>query len=315
MTPRVITFFLIVAVAAGGFTNRRMLVIHAFALTQASPELLDAGDEGPAARWFDDYFTVEPLDERTYAIGEPRYYQQNFSYLILGSERALLFDAGPGVRDIRPVAESLTDLPITFVPSHFHYDHLGNGTSFSSVAVIDLPYLRERAPNDELRPIRSEHLGFAEDFEIPTLTVTEWLAPRSTLSLGSRDLLVLHTPGHTEDSISLVDAANGMVFSGDFIYPGPLFAFLPNSSMGDYLLGTNEILAATPTGPRLLGAHRMEGPGVPELDIGDVEDLKASLEAIRAGTKSGEGVYPVEYEINDRLSLIAEPRWLQRWKR
>ena len=102
---------------AWGFAERRMLVIQAFAL-QDPPGLLAPSEEGPGARWVDDYFTVERLDERTYAIGEPRYAQQNFSYLILGSQRAVLFDAGPGIRDIRPVAESLTDLPITFQALH-----------------------------------------------------------------------------------------------------------------------------------------------------------------------------------------------------
>jgi hypothetical protein len=46
-------------------------------------------------RWFDDYFAVAELSEDAYAIGEPRYGQCNFSYLIVGSKRALLFDTGP----------------------------------------------------------------------------------------------------------------------------------------------------------------------------------------------------------------------------
>ena len=43
---------------------------------------------------------------------------------------AVLFNAGPGVRDIRPVIESITNLPVIFLPSHFHYDHVGNGIEF-----------------------------------------------------------------------------------------------------------------------------------------------------------------------------------------
>ena len=126
--------------------QRHLLLVLALSL-QGPPPLVDAVDEGPNVRWFDDYFTIEALDERSFAIGEPRYAQANYSYLLLGRERAVLFDAGPGVRDIRPVAESLTALPITFVPSHFHYDHVGNRIPFDDVAVVDLPYLRERAPD------------------------------------------------------------------------------------------------------------------------------------------------------------------------
>jgi glyoxylase-like metal-dependent hydrolase (beta-lactamase superfamily II) len=114
------------------------------------PELLPAEDEGDQVRWHDDYYTIEQLDSRTIAIGEPRYYQQNISYLILGEDRAILFDAGAGSRKIRPVAEGLTNLPITFVPSHFHYDHVGDGLPFDRIAVVDLPHIRSRAREDQL---------------------------------------------------------------------------------------------------------------------------------------------------------------------
>ena len=50
------------------------------------PDLLAAADEGAGVRWHDDYFIVQAIDPRTYAIGEPRYHQQNFNYLIVCPE-------------------------------------------------------------------------------------------------------------------------------------------------------------------------------------------------------------------------------------
>jgi hydroxyacylglutathione hydrolase len=304
---------LLVLALSWGLIERRMLVVRVLTLLLPTPELSEATDQGPRARWVDDYYTVEALDERTFAIGEPRYAQQNFSYLIVGSERAVLFDAGPGVRDIRPIAESLTDRPITFVPSHLHFDHLGDGARFSSIAVVDLPDLRERDRNGQLTPTNAEHLGFTEGFAIPTLQVTEWIAPGSTISLGDRSLLVLHTPGHTADSITLVETATGLIFSGDFVYPGPLFAFLPGSAMGDYLDGAEVILHFAPSESRILAAHRAEPSGLPELALSDVEDLEAALLQIERRELAGQGIYPVIYPVNERMSLRAEPRWLQRW--
>lgn len=102
-------------------------------------------------RWFDDYFTVQAIDPQTFVIGEPRYHQQNFNYLIIGSERAALFDAGTGLRDIRPVVAALTGRPVTFVPSHFHFDHVGNEVTFERMAVADRPQLRARAEEGRLR--------------------------------------------------------------------------------------------------------------------------------------------------------------------
>jgi glyoxylase-like metal-dependent hydrolase (beta-lactamase superfamily II) len=310
---KAITTLAVLAVVAGVVIDQRhRIMVYALA-SQGVPALLEPADEGAEVRWHDDYFTVQALDERTFAIGEPRYYQQNFSYLIVGSERAVLFDAGPGVRDIRPVVEALTDLPTTFVPSHFHYDHVGNSISFEYVAVLDLPYLRERAPDGRLRLGWREHLGSAEGIDAPTLEVDEWLAPGATLSLGGRTLRVLHTPGHTEDSISLLDVNSGFVFAADFIYPGPLLAILPNSNMGDYLQGADTLLAAVPANARVLAAHRMAPPGLPELGPSDVQDLQFALQEIRAGGLSGKGSYPVVYPVNDRIELWAEPAWLQDW--
>lgn len=297
-----------------GSIERRILVVRLASFLGPAPEQQSAAaDQGEGVRWLDDYYTVEALDDRTFAIGEPRYAQQNFSYLIVGSERAVLFDAGPGVRDIRPIAQSLTDRPILFVPSHFHFDHLGGVVDFANVAVVDLPQLRERVQDGRLRLTSVEHLGFTEGFATPTLPITEWLKPGGAISLGDRSLLVLHTPGHTPESISLVEASTGLIFSGDFLYPGPLYAFLPGSAMGDYQAGARTLLASAPGQARLLGAHRTAASGLPELTRGDLEDLAQTLREIHGGLRSGTGIYPVTYWVNERISLLAEPRWLQRW--
>ncbi len=310
---RLLWIVLAVAILGAVAVNQRhFILVHAMSFSDP-PALAEPTDEGARVRWHDDYFTVQALDENTFAIGEPRYYQQNYSYLIAGSERAVLFDAGPGHRDIRPVAQALTSLPITFVPSHFHYDHIGNEITFDRVAVVDLPYLRARAPANRLQLTLEEHLGVAEGFAIPTLEIDEWLAPGSLVPLGDRTLRVLHTPGHTEDSISLLDIESGFLFTGDFIYPGPLFAFLPNSGMGDYLQGADTLLRGSPTRARLFGAHRVSAPGAPELDTTDVAQLQSALRQIKSGELEGEGFYPVSYRVSSRLELLAEPRWLQNW--
>ena len=300
------------ALAALGVWQRHRL-LGALLSLQGAPPLGAATEEGPAVRWHDDYFTVQALDARTFAIGEPRYAQQNFSYLIAGTQRAVLFDAGPGLRDIRALAESLTPLPITFVPSHFHYDHVGNRITFERVAVVDLPGLRARAADNRLALLPLEHLGSAEGFVAPTLEVDEWLAVGATIALGERELVVLATPGHTEESISLLDRASGLLFSGDFVYPGALYAFLPNSSMGDYQAGARSVLAAAAPETRIFGAHRVAPPGAPELAMQDVRDLADTLAAIAAGTRESTGFYPAAYRVNARLELLAEPRPLQRW--
>ena len=54
----------------------------------APPPLMAPTDEGPGVNWVDDYYTVEEIAPDTFAIGEPRYQQQNFNYLIIGNDEA-----------------------------------------------------------------------------------------------------------------------------------------------------------------------------------------------------------------------------------
>lgn len=293
--------------------QRANILIYSMTSTEL-PQLLDPRDEGEGVVWFDDYYTIHKIDERTFAIGETRYYQLNFNYLILGDSRAVVFDAGTGQRDIGAVVASLTDLPITFIPSHLHYDHIGNDVVFDRTALVDLPHLRARAENGKLQLTRFEHLGEVEGYPLPELTVSEWLAPNETFDLGGRPLRVLYTPGHTQDSISLLDEGAGYLFAGDFLYPGQLYGFLPNSNMGDYLQGAQTIESASAVQLRVFGAHRDDALGVPELSFETVVQLQGALDAIRSGTLKSNGIYPVAYTVNDRVDLLSEPRWLQQWE-
>ncbi|MCG8412897.1 MAG: MBL fold metallo-hydrolase [Pseudomonadales bacterium] len=296
-----------------GVWQRHLLVFSPWSSGETPPLLAMPTDVSPDSYWYDDYFLVEPIDSATFAIAEPRYAQLNYSYLIIGTDKAILFDAGPGVRDIRMVTRSLTDLPITFIPSHFHFDHIGNEVTFENVAVVDLPYLRDRADGNVLTLTWQEHLGSGEGFDLPMLEIDEWLEPDSLIELGERQLQVLYTPGHTTDSVSLLDLNTGAIFSGDFLYPGNLYAFLPTSHMGEYLAGAETVLAVVEPDAALYGAHRGPEPVIPQLGKQDVEDLQAALLRIKQREVNGIGTFPVSYPVNSRLNILAEPRWLQSW--
>jgi len=136
-----------VAVACAALIVRRMPEVVAWRrYLKAGVPKMATGPIAPVGplRWFDDYYVVATLGDGAYAIGEPRYGQCNFSYLIVGSQRALLFDTGPGIRDIRKVIASLTALPIIALPSHLHFDHIGNLPRFADVALPNLPALRKQ---------------------------------------------------------------------------------------------------------------------------------------------------------------------------
>jgi glyoxylase-like metal-dependent hydrolase (beta-lactamase superfamily II) len=260
-----------------------------YALRKHPPLVGPAPSQPIRGRWFDAYFVVEAIDPSTYAIGEPRYYQGNYSYLILGTQRAVLLDAGTGNGDIVRVVRSLTALPVTVVPSHLHFDHVGALGRFERTALLDAGDLRSRARGGMLTLRRYEFLGFADGLQPPRFRVDEWWQPASVVDLGGRRLAVIHTPGHTPTSVSLYDAERRQLFCGDFIYPGQLYAFLPGASRRAYRDTAERLLARIDARTTLLTAHMADDPAAiaaPRLGIDDLRALAAALRAIDAGTAS-----------------------------
>ena len=103
------------------------------------------------------------------------------------------------------------------------------------------------------------------------------------------------------------------MFSGDYLYPAELYAFLPNSSMADFLETSESLLATLDRNVVFFGAHRSGPPGAPRQYLSSLEDLNRGLKNIRNGTTTGEGTYPQAFYINDQMVILAEPRWLQDW--
>ncbi len=289
--------------------DHRSVLLALVAATLEIPDLAEPGDEGPEVTWFDDYFTVHPIDEATWAIGETRYHQRNFNYLIVGRDRAVLLDTGPGLRDIGPVVRSLTDRPVVVVASHLHYDHVGNHARFERGAMIDLPHLRARTRDGRLTLTQDQHLGRLEGLEAPALPVTEWWTHEQQVELGGRRLRVLHTPGHTPESLVLFDPDRDRFYTGDTLYPGELFAFLPGSSLGDYTRSVLLLLEHGSEVARYYGAHRVADRGLPVLERADLVALRDTLGAIRRGEREGEDVFPRRFLVNERLTLLTDVAW------
>ena len=287
----------------------RYLLLRAVAGFLPSPTLGEQGVESSSVTWYDDYFTIEYIDSATIAIGEPRYHQHNYNYLIIGNTRAILFDTGPGIRDIRPVAESLTSLPIVISQSHLHYDHIGNHDKFDGAAFPSLPQLRKRSKSGIIQVSPKEHLGFVEKRKAPNLRVSEWWALDCPIDLGDRTIDIIHTPGHSADSISLFDRDRKFLFSGDFICPGFNGTITPGGNLEDYLKTTGNLLDTLPPETKLLTSHRdkaLEPFGAPVLEYADLVDLENAIKKIMAGKLKGKGYFIYSYPVNEKIKLIVD---------
>ena len=89
-------------------------------------------------------------------------------------------------------------------------------------------------------------------------------------------LQVISTPGHTPDSISLWDAQNKLLFTGDMYYPGPIFLFRPETDLDAYEASIKKMSALGAA--LLLPAHN-----VPVADPADLPRVLAAIKQARSG--------------------------------
>lgn len=304
MRTRLLILLLIVSLLGFLVSERREMGPRLLAFISPEPAALPKPQLDSGVRWAGDWYTVEWLDTTTIAIGEPRAIGRNTSYLLLGSERALLFDVGEGWQDLKPVVDDLTSLPVIVLPSHLHYDHVGSIARFDYVVLPDLADLRARTRDGVFVPTYAEHLGVMRDVDPPALRPAEWWKPETAIDLGGREIVMRHTPGHTPESVSLWDPQREWIFTGDYLTPTPLYAFLPGSSVSDFRATARTLLSSLPETVEIFGAHdEPSDTRVPRLGFSDLQDLGRVLEAIGRGEAKASGVYPRIYRVNDRVEI------------
>ena len=272
----------------------------------------------PGIELEDDWYAVQEIDARTFAIGEPAYHQQNWSYLLIGEESSLLFDTGSFSRDITGVVGRRASGPLTVLPSHMHFDHLGNISRFDTVAVADLTILRDCVHDGVLTPTEELFLGAYENNEAPSFRVDRWLAPGEEIELGGRRAKVLHTPGHSPDSISLHLADENRLFAADFIYPGSLYGQVPGASLPDYLDVASVLSSVVDETTAIFCAHgnkdEDEEHSAPILAAPDMEALLDGLMAIKSDAPDWDDRDEWTVRVSDDMSIIVSPEALADWR-
>jgi len=196
------------------------------------------------------WFEVHQIQPNVYAIYEPGNWQEVISYLCIGTDKAMLFDSGMNIGDMKQLTDWLTPLPVFVVNSHCHPDHTGCNYEYGDVWALNDPWARKLQAgwaHDDVAffidPASMSPLTPVPDtFDpltwcIPPYTITRWLRAGDTIDLGTMKFEVMNTPGHSPDSISLLDRAHRLLLVGDWWYNG--------------MLGCNDLSAYTKTAARL----------------------------------------------------------------
>jgi len=177
-------------------------------------------------------------------------------FLVVGSEKALLVDTGFGKVELKPLIAEITDLPITLVNTHGHGDHVGGNNQFDEfyISALDIPSM----PGDSSKAIALEE---GQKFD-----------------LGGREFEVIATPGHTPGSISLLDRANRIIFTGDMLASRPIFFIKGMSSSDDYLASMDKLQTLSSEFDAVICCH-----GEAKLGTDIIAKYKAAMEDFVAG--------------------------------
>jgi glyoxylase-like metal-dependent hydrolase (beta-lactamase superfamily II) len=129
-------------------------------------------------------------------------------FLITGSERALLIDAGLGTGDLRGYVEGMIGkLPLDVVITHGHPDHIALMGQFQGMHNVYMNHL-----DLPLAKTFIQQMGYVIDLN-QILDLREGFV----FDLGDRMLKVYEVPGHSAGSIVLFDEENGILFAGDAV--------------------------------------------------------------------------------------------------
>lgn len=155
--------------------------------------------------------------------------------LIVGEEKALLFDTGHGFGDLNEAVRAVTDLPLYVVNSHGHLDHACGNCWFEQEIYIhpaDMELCRQHNDPENRKDgieMGKEAAGrfpgietFPADFDAEAYVKGGCgnLVPVEeghVFDLGGITLQVVELPGHTKGSIGLLCPEKKLLYVGDAI--------------------------------------------------------------------------------------------------
>lgn len=171
-----------------------------------------------------------------------------FAVYFIKDGAGAIIEPGPAVLfpDIKQAAEQLgITRPEYIIPTHIHLDHAGALGRLAQVFPRTKIVLNRQGAKHMVEPsrlIKSTRMAFGDDFEKIYGSILPLPESRlrlvedgDKLKVGSRELLIIHTPGHAAHHIAIFDTKTRGLFCGEslgLIYsPGypPLPAVAPPS--------------------------------------------------------------------------------------
>lgn len=210
----------------------------------------------------DNWFTIDKIDDNTFAISEYKHWEETHCYLLNGTKRSLLIDTGLGICNISDIISDLTDRPVTAVATHIHWDHIGGHKYYPDFYAheAELNWLNGEFPQtlETIKNYVVERCDLPKSFNIDEYAFfqgkpTKALYGGEQIELGGRTVEVIHTPGHSPGHMCFYEKEFGYLFTGDLVYKGVLTAWFPSTDPAAYLKSLEAVSALA--ADRVFPAH------------------------------------------------------------
>ena len=185
---------------------------------------------------------------------------QTNCYIVRESQQAkecLIIDPGLSPKPLLDYLERNNVTPQRIILTHGHGDHIAGIPQLQdrytplpvTISTDDAPALIDSALN------LSAMIGMPMSFAPPDQTVSHG----DSITLGSIDLTVIATPGHTVGGISLYCPDEHVVFTGDALFAGSIGRHdFPGGDLTTLLEGIRRELFTLPDDTRVLSGHGPE---------------------------------------------------------
>ena len=141
--------------------------------------------------------------------------------LLIGSRRALLFDTGYGLENLKEYIASITDKPLRVILSHGHHDHALGARHFDGVYLFDeerdifKTYTDRRWREKVLVSARESGIIVDEEEYLDSAMPPLRSLHEDIISLGDLSAQVIHCPGHTPGSAVIYVPEHELLLTGD----------------------------------------------------------------------------------------------------
>jgi hydroxyacylglutathione hydrolase len=230
---------------------------------------------------------VHLYDENTYILRQSlcTSFEGPFMYLLFGQDRVLLEDTGDGGIPIAETVYGIIDewlaangresIELVVVNSHAHGDHVAGNPMF------------EGMPGTTV--VTPSVAGVSDYFGID-----DWPTQSVEFDLGGRVIDVIPIPGHQTSHIALFDRNEGLLLTGDTLYPGRLYIAdfdsyvesihrlvdtVPETDVC-HVLGTHIEMTQTPGDDFPFGADEHPNEHVLELEWAHLVELRDAVDAM-----------------------------------